>query len=84
MLSELFRSDIQKKHIEFLMKHQSVLISDYAEIVTDRSGVTKTIPTLFADLPSGSVREEWTWNFDKRGGDLYNSKSQFKVVAIIN
>lgn len=80
----IFRSDIQKKHIEYLMKHRSVLISDYAEIVTGRSGVTQTIPTLFAELPSGSVREEWTWNFDKRGGDLYNSRSQFKVVAIIN
>ena len=81
---KLFRADIQKKHIDFLMKHRSVLISDYSEIITDRSGLTKTIPTLFADLPSGSVREEWTWNFDKRGGDLYNSKSQFKVVALIN
>lgn len=79
-----FRSEIQKKHIEFLMKHQSVLISDYAEVITNREGVTKTIPTLYTDLPSGSVREEWTWNFDKRGGDLYNSGSQFKVVALIN
>jgi len=80
----LFRSEIQKKHIEFLMKHRSVLISDYAEIVTNRSGVTKTIPTLYTDLPSGSLREEWIWNFDKTGGDLYNSRSQFKVVALIN
>ncbi len=80
----LFRSAIQKKHIEFLMKHRSVLISDYAEVITDRSGVTKTITTLYTDLPAGSVREEWTWNFDKTGGDLYNSTSQFKVVAMIN
>jgi hypothetical protein len=79
-----FRTEIQKKHIDFLTKHRSVLISDYAEVITDRSGVTKTIPTLYTDLPTGSVREEWTWNFDKTGGDLYNSRSQFKVVALIN
>jgi hypothetical protein len=80
----LFRSDIQKKHIDFLMKFKSVLISDYAEVITNREGVTKTISTLCTDLPSGSVHEEWTWNFDKRGGDLYNRWSQFKVVALIN
>jgi hypothetical protein len=79
-----FRTEIQKKHIEFLAKHRSVLISDYVEVITDRSGGTKTIPTLYTDLPVGSVREEWTWNFDKTGGDLYNSRSQFKVVALIN
>jgi hypothetical protein len=79
-----FRSEIQKKHVEYLMKHKSILISDYAEVITDKTGVSKTIPTLYTDLPSGSVREEWTWNFDKTGGDLYNSRSQFKVVAMIN
>lgn len=79
-----FRSEIQKKHIEYLMKHQSILISDYAEVITDRTGVSKTIPTLYTDLPAGSDLEEWTWNFDKTGGDLYNSFSQFKVVALIN
>jgi len=79
-----FKSEIQKKHIEFLKKHRSVLISDYAELITDRSENTKIITTLCTELPAGSVREEWTWNFDKRGGDYYNTKSQFKVVALIN
>jgi hypothetical protein len=80
----LFRSDIQKKHLDFLMKYRSVLISDYAEVITNKSGISKTIPTLYTDLPIGSDREEWIWNFDKSGGDLYNSRSQFKVVALIN
>ena len=80
----LFRSKIQKKHIDFLMKYKSVLISDYAEVITNRSGVSKTNPTLYTDLPKSATREEWIWNFDKSGGDLYNSRSQFKVVGLIN
>ena len=80
----LFRTGIQKKHIDFLRKHRSVLITDYSEIITDRSGAIKTIPTLLADLPPSQFREEWTWNFDHTGVDFYNSRSQFRVVAIIN
>lgn len=79
-----FRSEIQKKHLLFLSRHRSILISDYAEVMTDRTGSVKTIPTLFADLPSCSTREEWTWNFDHTGADLYNYRSHLKVVALLN
>ena len=79
----LFRAEIQRKHIDFLLKHRSVLITDYAEVITDRSGSVKTIPTLVTDLPPGQFTEEWTWNFDQTGADLYNSRSQFKIVALI-
>lgn len=79
-----FKSEVQKKHIDFLSKYPSVLISDIAEIITSKSGDTKTITTLLTDLPPGRFREEWTWNFDKAGGDLYNSNSQFNVIGIIN
>jgi len=80
----LFRTEIQKKHLVFLQRHKSVLITDYAEVITDRDGRIKTIPTIFTDLPSCCSREEWTWNFDQTGADLYNSRSHFKVVALIN
>jgi hypothetical protein len=79
----LFRTRIQKKHIDFLRKHRSVLISDYSEVITDRSGGVTAIPTLLADLPPSQFREEWTWNFDPAGADFYNSRSQFRVVATI-
>jgi hypothetical protein len=78
-----FRTEIQKKHIDFLNKHKSILISDYTEVITSRVGSIETIPTLLADLPSGKYREEWTWNFDQTGADLYNCRSEFKVVALI-
>ncbi|HEX7492957.1 MAG TPA: hypothetical protein VF346_01965 [Bacteroidales bacterium] len=80
----LFRAEIQKKHIDFLMRNRSVLISDYAEVITSRAGDIKTIPTLLTDLPACRFSEKWTWNFDQTGADLYNSRSQFKIVALIN
>jgi hypothetical protein len=79
-----FRSEIQKKHLLFLLKHKSVIISDYAEVITDRTGSVKTIPTVFTDLSSFRLREEWMWNFDQTGADMYNSRSQLKVVALLN
>jgi hypothetical protein len=79
-----FKSEVQRKHLDFLNKHKSVIVTDYAEVITSRKGVIKTIPTLLTDLPKGNVQDEWTWNFDKPGGDLYNCKSQFKVIAMIN
>jgi len=78
------RTKIQKKHIDFLTRYSSVLITDYAEVITNRSGSIQTIPTLLTDLPPCRVSEEWTWNFDQTGADLYNSRSQFKVIAVIN
>jgi hypothetical protein len=79
-----FRTEVQRKHIDFLMKHRSVLITDYAEVVTTKSGSVRTIPTLVTDLPSSKISEEWIWNFDQTGADLYNSRSQFKVIGLIN
>jgi hypothetical protein len=81
---DLFRTEIQRKHIDFLKKHRSVLITDYAEDISKRSGSVKSIPTLLTDLPPCKIKEEWTWNFDQTGADLYNSRSQFKIVGLIN
>ncbi|HUX58670.1 MAG TPA: hypothetical protein VMV77_16995 [Bacteroidales bacterium] len=77
-----FRSEIQRKHIDFLKKYRSILISDIAEVITNKSGSITTIPTLATDLPSGQNKEEWTWNFDQTGADFYNSRSILKVVAL--
>jgi hypothetical protein len=80
----LFRAEVQKQHISFLMKHRSVLITDLAEVITSRTGSVETIPTMITDLPSCRVCEEWNWNFDVKGTDLYNSRSYFKVLAQFN
>jgi hypothetical protein len=77
-----FRRAVQMKHLAFLSRYPSVLISDTQEIMTENSSSTEVIPTLLADLPQGIMMQEWTWNFDKKGVDFYNKTSVMKVVAV--
>jgi len=79
----LFRKEIQNRHLDFLKKHQSVLITDIAEITTGRSGNKNTVQTMVADVPGGIFKEEWTWDFDSKSVDFYNSTSVMKVLAIV-
>jgi hypothetical protein len=78
----LFRKRVQEKHIEFLLKNRSVLISDYAEVVTKKTGEVNNFPTLFATLPHGQFMEEWNWDFDLKGHENYNSTIVIKVRAL--
>ncbi len=77
-----FRKEIQKKHLDFLIKFKSVMITDVEEIYSDRKAKTKTTPTLLAGIPAGNYREEWIWDFDLNGSDYYNTTSVMKVVAV--
>jgi hypothetical protein len=79
---QLFRKRIQERHIEFLLKNRSVLITDYEEVVTRKSGEVIHVPTLFASPPQGQFMEEWTWDFDLKGRENYNSTSVIKVRAL--
>lgn len=78
-----FRKEIQDKHMRFLSKHNSVLITDTAEIFMENSGKTSRHNSVIIELPKGKLREEWSWNFDLKGSDYNNKKSYFEVVAII-
>jgi len=78
-----FRKEIQQKHISFLEKHDSVLITDISEVVTEKSGTMNDIRSALVPLPQGRKMEEWTWNFDLRMSDYYNKRSVFKVRAIL-
>jgi hypothetical protein len=80
----ILRKKLQLQHLDMLKKHRSVLITDYAELITSRAGDTKTIATMLADPPASTYRDEWIWKFDQTGADLYNCRSQFKVLAQIN
>jgi hypothetical protein len=77
-----FRTEIQNRHIDFLLKHHSVLISDVAEIFKDKSGNLKTVTTMLTGPPTGRFKKEWTWNFDLKGSDFYTTSSVMKVVAV--
>ena len=78
-----FRKEIQQKHIRFLEKHNTVLISDMTEIFMKEGGESVQNDTILAELPAGKVREEWIWDFDLKGKDYNQKKSVFKVVGIM-
>lgn len=78
-----FRTEIQNKHIDFLKKYKSVLITDIIEIFTDNSGNVTGKPTVIADLPDGQYKEQWNWHFDLVRSDYYTKRSVFKVAALI-
>lgn len=77
-----FRKTVQENHLNFLSGYRSVMISDVEEVHTSNDGSVAGIPTLFARVPDGSRREDWTWNFDLKGSDFYNSRSVMKVMAV--
>jgi hypothetical protein len=78
-----FRKKIQESHLRFLEKHKSLLITDTAEIITDSSGNISEVKTLLADLPEGTMKETWTWDFDLKGSDYVMKRSVIEVSAII-
>ena len=78
-----FREEIQKKHLLFLAKHKSVLMTDIAELVTDSKGNKTGRPTLAVQLPEGRERDEWIWDFDLLGNDFRQKKFIFKIAAIM-
>jgi hypothetical protein len=78
-----FRTAIQEKHLEYLSTHKSVLISDYEEVVTSTDGSERCNKTLLTELPAYGIIERWNWNFDLKKADNYNSRSEFRVVALI-
>ena len=77
-----FRKEVQEKHIGFLMKHRSVLITDYEEVVTKNNGETTTVHSLIAELPKAKFSEEWTWDIDLKGHEYYTRRRVMKVVSV--
>jgi len=78
-----FRIRIQEKHIGFLKKHKSVLITDVSEIITESSGRVSELPSVLVDLPEAVQSEEWTWHFEKKSRDFFRKKSDFRVRAMM-
>lgn len=78
-----FRTEIQKKHIDFLKHHRSVLISDTSEEFIDKSGNITEQSSLLTELPESRYREDWIWDFDLKRSDYFEKRSIFKVLALI-
>lgn len=77
------RAEIQKKHLDFLVRHKSVLITDTTEVFTDKSDNVTDVHSVMIDLPEGQYKEEWTWYFDLKRSDYFGKRSVYKVVALI-
>jgi hypothetical protein len=77
-----FRKEIQKKHVDYLKKNKSVLITDITEIFTDNSGNVTEKKTVVTDIPDGIYKEIWDWNFDLLRSDYYTKRSVFRVAGI--
>lgn len=77
-----FRKSVQEKHLMFLKRHKSVLITDTSEVINENSGTVSEISSLLVDLPESKVTKEWTWKFDLRKSDYYTKKSLYKVKAV--
>lgn len=78
-----FRKKIQESHLRFLANHNSLLITDTAEIISHSSGKTTEVKTILTDLPEGSLKETWRWDFDLKGSDFNQKRSVIEVLAII-
>jgi hypothetical protein len=78
-----FRKKIQQNHLSFLKNHESVLITDLSEVITEKSGRIRENSSVLIGLPEGKLKEEWTWYFDLRNSDYYRKKSVFRVSAIL-
>jgi hypothetical protein len=78
----VLRKQIQEKHIDFLKKYDSVLITDISEVITDTAGKTTEELSVFGALPEAIIREEWSWYFEPVRSDYYRKKSVFKVAGL--
>jgi hypothetical protein len=77
------RKMIQQKHLDFLLRNKSVLITDKTEVFKDKSDNITDINSVVIDLPDGHYKEDWTWHFDMKRSDYFEKRSVYKVVALI-
>lgn len=76
------RQGIQRAHINYLKKNDSVLITDYIEYLKKEDRIEEENKLLFTTLPGGRRKEEWTWEFDNSGNYYTGKKVIFGVKAI--
>ena len=66
-LIEEFRRRIQEKHVQFLQKRDSLLVTDVEEVSYDRDMELKeSNPIIFTQLPEENKTDEWQWRFDTK------------------
>jgi hypothetical protein len=81
-LQEL-RKQIQLNHLKSMEPGKASLITDYEEILYDRTGkLVKTSSLVFNEFPQTNIEEEWLWKFDTQMTFYQNRITHFKVKAL--
>ena len=75
------RVEIQKAHLQMLVKQCSCLITDVREKISDSEGIETIKDLVFVEIPKGNDRKEWLWTFDTKGEYYPGKKVFFEVVA---
>lgn len=77
------RKKIQLAHIKTLSAGKTALISDYEELLYDRTGnLVGNSSLVYETLPKGKWNKEWVWKFDNKMTYYPNRVTHFKVKAI--
>lgn len=78
-----FRKKIQLAHLMSLPTGKSAIITDYMEMLYDRTDkFVENRDLLYIELPQGRRKSEWIWKFDQNMSYYPNRKTYFKVIAI--
>jgi hypothetical protein len=75
---------IQLKHISYLPKGRSILISDFIELNMDDNNTViteKDLVPILKDIP-GNHKREWEWIFDTKKYYHSDYKTYMKVIAM--
>jgi hypothetical protein len=76
------RRIIQSSHLDWITQMPGCLITDTEEINTDKDGNETAKTLLYAGLPEGLRREQWSWEFDTSGSYRPGSRSRMEVKAL--
>jgi hypothetical protein len=80
---EFLRGKIQKNHLHLLPSGHSCLVTDYEEVHISSNGEeAESVPLLFCELPEGTHRESWIWEFDthRTYDPLWNTRLKVKAL----
>jgi hypothetical protein len=80
-----FRKLLQESHVQMIMEHPFILMTDYREILINNQGKTlQEKDLIFTELPEGELTREWEWHFDTH--QLYNAHANtiMKVRSVFS
>ena len=79
----VFRSNVQKYHIDLLPRNRSCMVADYEEITCTPDGVeTSRKASVHHPIIQHADARRWTWKFDTKMTYYKNKMTFFEVLGI--